>query len=138
MSATGRLPKWLKRQIPKGNHVNHTALYALPDDCTNPFTEPEHKLRATLETYRFSRDPKALIDWAVMQTGLNDPLTKYTRSELEHAFPRFERERNEHLFQLFRDFKHRNQLGIVQGITEEVGLPAATAAIRKLMPGTPR
>jgi lipoic acid synthetase len=25
MSATGRLPKWLKRQIPKGNHVNHTA-----------------------------------------------------------------------------------------------------------------
>lgn len=25
MSATGRLPKWLKRQIPKGNNVNHTA-----------------------------------------------------------------------------------------------------------------
>jgi lipoic acid synthetase len=25
MSGTGRLPKWLKRQIPKGNHVNHTA-----------------------------------------------------------------------------------------------------------------
>ena len=25
MSSTGRLPKWLKRQIPKGNEVNHTA-----------------------------------------------------------------------------------------------------------------
>ncbi len=25
MSPTGRLPKWLKRQVPKGNHVNHTA-----------------------------------------------------------------------------------------------------------------
>ena len=25
MSPSGRLPAWLKRQIPKGNHVNHTA-----------------------------------------------------------------------------------------------------------------
>jgi len=72
-------------------------LWDLPEATTDPFASLADRIQATLDTYRFSTEPKSLIDWAAVQTGLNDPLSKYTRHELEQAFPRFTRDRDKHL-----------------------------------------
>lgn len=123
---------WLQ-QMEDADRGPHGELYDLPDPCIDPFATPESRLKATLETFRFSKEPRSLIDWAVMQTKLKDPLTKYTRSQMEQAFPRFERDRNQHLWQIVRDFKHRNQLGLVREIAEETRIGAAIAHVSKLM-----
>ena len=122
---------WLT-EMESGDRGPHGELYDLPDPCIDPFATPESRLKATLETFRFSKDPRSLIDWAVMQTKLKDPLSKYTRSQLEQAFPRFERDRNQHLWQLVRDFKHRNQLGLVRDIAHDTRIGAAIAHINKV------
>ena len=80
-------------------------LWALPDALTDPFASLGQRLKATLETYRYSIDSRALFDWAVRQTGLNDPLSKYNRTELEQAFPRFARDRDLHLRDIVRQLK---------------------------------
>jgi len=80
-------------------------LWELPDTAGDPFASLPERLKATLETYRFSTDPKSLIEWGVAQTGLDDPLSKYTRHELEQAFPRFARDRDLHLRDIVRQLK---------------------------------
>ncbi len=132
---SGSDENWLKKMEGSESSGAAKELYSLPDPCIDPFSSMESKAQATLETFRFSKDPRALIDWAVVQTGLNDPLSRYSRSELEMAFPRFERDRNNHLFTIFRDFKHRNQLGKLLEIAEATRIPSAIEHIRRLMPG---
>ncbi len=119
----------------EGKPGEKAELWQLPDACTDPFATPESRLRATMETFRFNLEARPLIDWAVTQTGLDDPLSKYTRPELQQAFPRFERDRNQHLFQLVRDFKHKNLLDTVHQIAGEVGIPAAKNQIKKILKG---
>lgn len=89
---------WLAQleQAQTGGHE----LWDLPEATTDPFASLADRIQATLDTYRFSTDPKSLIDWAAVQTGLKDPLSKYTRHELEQAFPRFTRDRDKHLKEL--------------------------------------
>ena len=44
-----------------------------------------------------------LNDWAVMQTGLDDPLARFNRHELEEHFKRWSHEREQHLRRLLFD-----------------------------------
>src|SRR5690606_34070030 len=108
-------------------------LWELPDALTDPFSSDAQRLAATLDTYRFSTEPRALIEWAVQQTGLNDPLTKYTRPELEQAFPRFARDRDLHLKQLVRTFKHRNDQATLLRAKNETRWPEARKALEKAL-----
>ncbi len=69
----------------------------LPEAVRDPFNSLEERLRITLLLYRFSDRGGELLDWAAMQTGMADPLTKYARHELEQYFLRFSDQRAEHL-----------------------------------------
>lgn len=103
---------WLDAMDPDGSKSNE--LGDLPDDMSDPFASLVDRLKATLQTYRFSTEPRALMDWAIVQTGLNDPLSKYTRSELEQAFPRYVRDRDGHLKDLVRQLKRANDYGALK------------------------
>jgi len=94
----------------EGKSGGKRELWDLPDACDDPFSSDEQQLDATLETFKYSTDPGPLFQWAVVQTGLNDPLTKYTRVELEQAFPRYARDRDNRLFELVRAMKRSGQI----------------------------
>lgn len=112
---------------------NGNELWSLPASLSDPFASEAQRLRATLDTFRYSTEPRALMDWAVAQTGLDDPLSKYTRQELEQAFPRYARDRNNHLFDLVRQMKRNGQKHLVQQAQRETRLPAARSALDKAM-----
>ncbi|HVZ95047.1 MAG TPA: DUF3553 domain-containing protein [Phycisphaerales bacterium] len=66
----------------------------MPEAASDPFASMASRLKATFDLYRFSNQGSSLLDWAAMQTGLRDPLTKFTRQELEQFFHRFALERD--------------------------------------------
>ncbi len=121
---------WLDR-LEKANSGSKHELWDLPHDMTDPFASLGQRLTATLNSFRFSTEARALIDWAVAQTGLDDPLSKYTRHELEQAFPRFARDRNNHLHDLVRQLKRRNERRLLDQIRSKTRVPAARAALDK-------
>lgn len=65
------------------------AMINLPPEATDPFAGGEARLRATLDLYRFEPTGGSLIDWAVARSGLDDPLSRFTRQELEQFFERW-------------------------------------------------
>ncbi|MBB6428625.1 DUF3553 domain-containing protein [Algisphaera agarilytica] len=119
---------WLDAMDPDGAKSNE--LWDLPDELSDPFASLPERLAATLKTYRFSTEPRALMDWAVVQTGLNDPLSKYTRSELEQAFPRYVRDRDAHLKDLVRQLKRENNFAALKDAGRGL-FPAAQSALDK-------
>lgn len=64
---------------------------AIPDDAVDPFQTDAARLRAVLGLYRFEPTPGSLIDWAAAQSGLSDPLSHFSRHELEEYFGDFRR-----------------------------------------------
>ncbi len=102
-------------------------LTALPEELTDPFASNYRRLKATLDTFRFSTQPRALIEWAVTQTGLSDPLTQFTRHELEQAFPFYAHARMAHLNELVRTMKREGDLGGLNKAMSETTGPAAEA-----------
>lgn len=98
---------WLDQLEKEATGAKHE-LHELPHALTDPFLSDRERLAATLDTFYYSTDPLRLLEWARMQTGLDDPLTRYTRQELEQAFPRFARDRDQHLQAMVRQFKRNN------------------------------
>jgi len=94
----------------EGNNGGKGELWDLPDACNDAFASDEQQLDATLDTFKFSTDPGPLFQWAVVQTGMDDPLSKHTRVELEQAFPRFTRDRDNRLFELVRQMKRNGEI----------------------------
>lgn len=82
------------------------AMSELPPDTTDPFLTPERRLKNLLGLFRFDGNTK-LIDWAVAQSGLDDPLSRFTRIELEAFYKDWSRERDVALYRLVGDFKRR-------------------------------
>jgi hypothetical protein len=133
-AAAGRSRGWLAQL--EQPQAGPDELWHLPDSLTDPFLSLAKRLEATLETYRFTadqRNPGLLLDWAVIQTGLNDPLTKYTRHDLEQAFPRFARDRDQHLLQLARLAKSQGKFDILEQALRNAKLPAARDALHRAM-----
>lgn len=123
---------WLAQLERASGGAKHE-LWDLPSSMTDPF-EPLHKrLQATLDSYKYSTEPRSLIDWAVLQTGLDDPLTKYTRSELEQAFPRFARDRDEHLRNLVRQIKRKGDTHVLSEALHRTKIAAGINALQKAM-----
>jgi len=81
------------------------ALTRLPDAATDPFSSVQARLLETLRLYRFEPAGASLIDWAAVQSGLADPLTRFNRQELEALFPRFAEARQTHLKRLVDEAK---------------------------------
>ena len=111
------------------------AISALPEEMTDPFVSHSRRLTATLDSYRFSLAPRPLIEWAITQTNLDDPLTQYTRQELEQAFERFARDRDNHLKDLVRTAKRQDESALLHGARERCRYPAGKAALLRAIKG---
>jgi len=79
------------------------AMAVLPERVTDPFRSIEQRVELTLELYRFDTSGRSLMDWAVAQTALDDPLSKFNRHELEQFFERWALERDRNLVRLLKE-----------------------------------
>ncbi len=71
-------------------------LTQVPDVARDPFRSLADRFAASLDLYRFSGEGASLLDWAAMQTGLADPLSRFSRHDLERFFERFRRALDAH------------------------------------------
>ena len=103
------------------------ALREIPDAATDPFRPLASRLVATTGLYRFQPSGKLLLDWAAAQTGLADPLSVFSRSDLEEAFVRFRTLLDEHLRGLVHQAK-RDEPAALSGLGTRV-----TPAVREML-----
>jgi hypothetical protein len=82
------------------NRTPIEALQQVPEAAIDPFLSLTERLKAMLATYRFADSPAGLIDWAVIQTGMKDPFTKFSRHALEVQWERFRITMDNHLKKL--------------------------------------
>jgi Protein of unknown function (DUF3553) len=75
----------------------------LPDNATDPFATVFTRLKNTLLLYRFSTQGASLLDWAAIQSGLADPMSRFNRHELEQFFEGFCVARDAHLRKTLAD-----------------------------------
>jgi hypothetical protein len=119
---------WLEALADKqGEHE----LHRLPDAMVDPFASLTERLKATLDNFRFNAGPRPLIDWAIAQTGLDDPLTLYTRQELEQEFQRFAYIRGKNLLELAQTIKSQGKRQVLDEALEQTPYPEAKAALQK-------
>ena len=76
----------------------------LPQSCRDPFRSLDARLATTIDLYRFDESGRGLIEWAVAQTRLDDPLSRFNRHELESHFKRWACQRDQHLVALLQEF----------------------------------
>lgn len=88
-----------------GEPITPERMIALPEPARDPFASPLERLTQTLSLYRFSNQGGSLLDWAAMQSGLADPLTRFSRHDLEDLYDRFNRTLDQHLGALVVEVK---------------------------------
>lgn len=101
----------------------------LPEKSTDPFTSGKARLAATLDLFKYTDSGGSLLDWAAIQTGLADPLSRFNRHELEQWFARFKIELEAHLRKLVREVRKTDPAGYAE-VTGAVS-GAAKSALRK-------
>lgn len=79
------------------------AMISLPSQATDPFIDIRKRVDFVLDLFRFDRNGASLVHWAVAQTGLDDPLTRFNRHELEQFFDRWAFERDAQLGRLVEE-----------------------------------
>ena len=122
---------WLDDLEGGGAGQGQRNLWDLPYQLDDPFSSLEQQLDAALETFKYSTEPGPLFQWAVTQTGLDDPLTQYTRVELEQAFPRYTRDRDNRLFDLVRQLKRQGATAHLHQRAKSCKFPAGRAMLEK-------
>ena len=110
---------------------DHKALLTLPDAATDPFIPLAKRLDATINLYRFESHGSSLLDWAAAQTRLADPLTLYSRQELEMHFARFRQLLDAHLQQLVVEARN-NEPQILAGLGKRVS-PAMREMLTRML-----
>jgi hypothetical protein len=85
------------------------AMARLPESCTDPFLSLERRVENTLKQFRFTPTGGSLLDWAAAQTGLADPLSRFSRQELEQFFRRYADARANHLAELARELSKNDK-----------------------------
>jgi len=80
----------------------------LPEATRDPFSSLADRLNATLFLYKYEPTGGSLLDWASVQSRLADPLSRYSRAELEQEFQRFAYERDTHLKKLVHEARRSN------------------------------
>jgi hypothetical protein len=105
----------------------------LPDEATDPFATPLGRLAATLKLYRFAPTGGSILDWAAVQSGLADPLSRFNRHELERFFEGFAAARDGHLKKLVLELRRSDPAGLRDAAAKAP--PAALPALRRLDAG---
>ncbi len=99
----------------------------IPDSASDPFRPLASRLEATTGLYRFEPTGRLLLDWAASQTGLVDPLSTFTRPDLEEAFKRFQAVLDAHLRTLVHQAR-REEPAALAGLGNKV-----SPAVRQLL-----
>ncbi len=102
------------------------AMSELPPEATDPFLPLETRLAHLRGLYRFSPTGSSLMDWAVAQSGLDDPLSRFTRTDLEGHFKLFVMDRDAHLPKLLGEARKN-------GIQIDAILAKANPAAKKML-----
>ena len=85
------------------------AMTSLPPECSDPFTSLQKRLERTLSLFRFEASGSSLIEWAIAQTGLDDPLSRFNRHELEAFFDQWRRARDEQTRRLVEESRKNRE-----------------------------
>lgn len=104
-------------------------LRLLPASATEVLGAPAVRVAALAPLYEIDPDSeKELLRWARSQTGVPDPLTRWTRDELQSAFRAFCIERDDHLRGLLATVKQaRGQDAVDEALA--AAPPAARGAM---------
>lgn len=102
----------------------------LPEAATDPFSTLQKRAAATLNLYRFTPSGASLLDWAVMQSGMRDPLSRYNRHELETLFNRFRQNLDAHTRKTLKELKKLDAAAFSQTLSQ--ASPEAQAAVRRI------
>lgn len=107
------------------------AMTSIPSQATDAFIPVWRRLEFVLGLYRFEPVGGKLIDWAVAQSGLDDPLSRFNRHELEQFFANWAIERDAALSRLLQDMEVRNNPGMLRDVVSKA--PAAgQQAVRRI------
>ncbi len=111
------------------------AMMSLPPDVKDPFNSIQKRLTIMLGLYRFDRSGRGLMDWAVAQTGLDDPLSSFNRTDLEQKFDRWVFERDNYLAKLIQEARVPgiDPGGTVLRNVLQTAPPAAQHIVRRLI-----
>ncbi|MAI67726.1 MAG: hypothetical protein CMJ26_07620 [Phycisphaerae bacterium] len=80
-------------------------MFNIPLACRDPFNTLDHRLRRTLALYKYDLSGKGLMEWSMAQTGMDDPLTRFNRTELEDYFKQYSFLLKQHLAKLVRELQ---------------------------------
>jgi hypothetical protein len=112
------------------------AMTSLPAAATDPFLSLDRRLEFILGLYRFEPVGGKLVDWAVAQSGLDDPLSRFNRQQLETFFSRWSFDRDVALHRVVQEVRNqaRVQPDIAASLESRIAkAPAsAQAALRRL------
>lgn len=97
---------------------------SIAPEATDPFASGPVRLERTLRLYRFEGSGGSLIDWAVAQSGLSDPMTRFNRQELEQLHKRWLFNLDAHLAKLLQELRY------VEGAVDHAVRGASPAARR--------
>ena len=103
---------------------------ALPSEATDPFATPAKRLEETLRLYRYTGQGASLIEWATLQSGLADPLTRFSRHDLEELFHRYATHRDRHLAKVRQENLKTDPKALSTIVS--AAPPAAREALRRL------
>lgn len=101
----------------------------LPEAATDPFRTVEQRMKSTADLFRFTGSGASLVDWAVMQCHLPDPLSRFNRHELEGHYERFRTALVAHLRRLMAEAEKREP-GAVSRVAATAP-PAAQGLMRR-------
>jgi len=101
----------------------------LPDSVTDPFLSLRKRAQAAVSLYKFGESPAGLLDWAAVQTGLKDPMSKFNRHQLEDFFVRFKIVLDAHLKKLLKDVRKQEPALINELLA--AASPAGQQAMRR-------
>lgn len=102
----------------------------IPEAASDPFSTLPKRAAATLALYRFTPSGASLLDWAVMQSGMRDPLSRYNRHELETLFNRFRQNLDNHARKTLKELKKQDAAAFSLVLSQAT--PEAQAAVRRI------
>ncbi len=103
---------------------------AIPEPAADPFKSRKQRLEASLTLYRFSGTGGSLLDWAAMQTGMKDPLSRFSRHDLEHQFKRFTHALDQHVRRLVQELRREDAPGLQHVVSK--ASPEARLAMKRI------
>lgn len=110
--------------------VPDAKLTELPENITDAFIPVKQRCLNAVALFKFTGQGASLYEWAIIQTGLRDPLAQFNRHELEQLFGRYRFNLEQHLKKLLRELRRQGP-EVMQEVFRAAP-PVAHQALRRL------